>query len=78
MQYGGYNGVKKMLPKFVVNFLYSKMGRCFSKERLSRIDLDYYKDYLDTEELRRYPNLYSDILNRLYSLDIIRKTYGIN
>ena len=77
MKYGGYNGVKKMLPKSVVNFIYGKMGRQFNKERFNSIDIDLYSDILDVKEMKSHMNLYSDILNRLYSVDKIRKLFNI-
>lgn len=77
MKYGGYNGVKKMLPKSVVNFIYGKMGRQFNKERFNSIDIDLYSDILDVKEMKNHMNLYSDILNRLYSVDKIRKLFNI-
>jgi len=77
LQYKSYNKIKNMMPKWLVSFLYSKMGRTFSKERLSEIDFEYYKDCVKVDELKRYPNLYCDYLNRIYSLEVLRKAYGI-
>lgn len=78
MQYGGYNGIKKLLPKFVVNFIYGRLGRQFNKERFNSIDINLYADIFDVKELKSHMNLYSDILNRLYSVDKIRKIFNIS
>ena len=77
MQYKSYNGIKKIIPNSVLNFLYKKIGREFSKDRLEFIDFEKYKDVLNVVQLQRYPNLHSDILNRLYSVEVLRKHYNI-
>ena len=69
--------VKNLLPKAVVNFLYGKMGRAFSKARMESIEIDRYADVFDVKELKSHRNLYSDILNRLYSVDKMREIFGI-
>lgn len=77
LKYFSYNGIKKMLPKALVNFLYDRMGRSFDKKRFSEIDFDYYKDVVKVDELKKYPNLYSGILNRIYSIEVLRRILSI-
>lgn len=76
-QYWSYGGIKKMLPKAVVNFIFEKMGRKFSRKLYDNIDFDYYADVVKTEELKKYPNLYSITLNRMYSIEVLRKIMNI-
>lgn len=76
-QYWSYGGIKKMLPKAVVNFLFEKMGRKFSRKLYNNIDFEYYSDVVKTEELKKYPNLYSITLNRMYSIEVLRKIMNI-
>ena len=76
-QYFGYGGIKAMLPKWVVNKLYERMGRSFSKERFAAIDFDRYRDVVKVDELKRHRNLYSGTLNRMFSVEVLRKKYGI-
>lgn len=68
---------KAMLPKWVVNKLYERMGRSFSKERFAAIDMDRYAGVVKVDELKRHRNLYSATLNRLFSVEVLRKKYGI-
>lgn len=77
MQYKSFNGIKKLIPNVVLNYLYKRMGRHFPKERLSAIDMDRYKDVLKVNELKKYPNLHSEILNRLFSVEVLRKKMNI-
>lgn len=71
-----YNKIKALLPNILVDFLYKRLGRIFSNEKLSQIDFSYYKNVVNINMLKKYPNLYSGILNRMYSLEIIRKKLG--
>ncbi len=77
MQYKGYNGIKQMLPKFVVNYLYGRMGRKFDTSKLSGADLSIYEEMFDVKKFVRYPNLYSGYLNRLASVEVLRKKFNI-
>lgn len=77
MKYWGYTGIKKMMPKALVSFLYGKMGRKFNEAQFKSIDIELYADLFDVKELSSHKNLYSDILNRLYSVDKIRKIFNI-
>lgn len=41
------------------------------------IDIERYADLFDVRELKAHMNLYSDILNRLYSVDKIIKHFNV-
>lgn len=77
VQYFSYNGIKKMLPKWLVNKLYERMGRSFPKDRFNDIDIEYYRDVVKVDEIKKHPNLYYEILNRMYSIEMIRKIMKI-
>jgi len=77
VQYCGYSGIKEKLPNWVVDFIYKRMGRVFSTERFNQIDFELYKDVINVKPLMSHPNLYSGILNRLCSVEILRKKIGI-
>ena len=77
LKYFSYNGIKKMLPNALVNFLYERMGRSFDKKRFSKIDFEYYRDVVKVDELMKYPNLYSGVLNRIYSIEVLRRILKI-
>lgn len=77
MKYKSYNGIKKILPKSVVNFLYSRMGRVFDVNKLSGADLSLYDEMFDIKKFMKYPNLYSGYLNRLASVEVLRKKLNI-
>ena len=66
------------MPKFIVDRVYQRMGRSFILERYNAINIDYYRDLVDVEELKRYRNLYSYTLNRMYSIEILRKILNIS
>ncbi len=77
LHYFSFNGVKKLLPKTIVDFLYEKMGRSFSKTRFNAIDLDMYNDIVEVEEIKKHRNLYSNTLNRMYSVEVLRRKFNI-
>lgn len=77
MKYWGYGGIKKLMPKSLLSFLYGKLGRKFNEQQFNSIDIELYADLFDVKELSSHKNLYSDILNRLYSVDKIRKIFNI-
>lgn len=77
MQYKSYNGLKKMMPKFLVNFLFGRMGRKYDMTRLKGVDMSIYKEIVDVEEFSKHPNLYSGYLNRLSSVEVLRKKFNI-
>lgn len=77
LKYKSFLGIKKLLPKFVINYVYGKLGRKFNEELYNSIDIERYTDLFDVHELRAHMNLYSDILNRLYSVDKIIKHFNV-
>lgn len=77
MRYKSYNGIKQMLPKFVVNYLYGRMGRKFDISRLNGVVLSLYEEMLNIKKFMRYPNLYGGFLNRLASVEVLRKKFNI-
>ena len=77
IEYANYNGVKKILPDWAVDFIYKRMGRVFSQERFSQIDFKRYEDVIEVKPMMAHPNLYSAILNRLHSVETLRKIFNI-
>lgn len=77
LQYKGFSGVKKVLPKFVVNFVYGRLGRRYDVSRLKGVDMSVYKEVVNVKELTNHPNLYSGNLNRLSSVEVLRREFGI-
>lgn len=77
IQYKSYNGIKRILPKFVVNFLFGRMGRKYDVKRLKGVDLSLYREVINVDKYKRYPNMYSGYLNRLSSVEVLRKKFNI-
>ena len=77
MQYKGYGGLKKILPKFVKNYIYGRMGRKYDINRIHNIDLSLYRELIHVDNYLKYPNLYSIYLNRMTSVEILRKKFNI-
>lgn len=77
MQYKSYGNVKKMLPKCIVNYIYGRMGRKYDINRLNAIDLTIYEEVVNVKEFRKHPNLYSGYLNRMSSVEVLRKKFNI-
>lgn len=77
LEYKSFLGVKKILPKFIINYIYGKLGRKFNEDMFNSIDIERYAGLFDVRELKAHMNLYSDILNRLYSIDKIIKHYNV-
>jgi hypothetical protein len=78
IEYANYNGIKKILPDWVVDFIYKCMGRVFSAERFSQIDFKRYEDVIEVKSIMAHTNLYSAILNRLHSVETLRKIFDIS
>jgi hypothetical protein len=76
-KYRSYNWAKKALPRILVNYIYGKVGRSFPNHLLQDIDFSKYEDVVDCVSLKNYPNLYFNTLQRLYSLDVVRKQFNI-
>ncbi|WP_455510743.1 hypothetical protein [Butyricimonas paravirosa] len=77
IQYKSYNGIKRILPKFVVNFLFGRMGRKYDVKRLRSVDLSLYREVVNIDKYKKYPNMYSSYLNRLSSVEVLRKKFSI-
>lgn len=77
IEYANFNGIKRILPNWVVDFIYKRMGRVFSPERFSQIDFKRYDDVIEVKPMMAHPNLYSAILNRLHSVETLRKIFNI-
>lgn len=77
LQYKGYGGVKKVLPKFVKNFIFGRMGRKYDVSRIKNIDLSLYRELVHIDKYIKYPNLYSIYLNRMTSVEFLRKKFNI-
>lgn len=78
LQYKSYVSLKQRLPDWMVNLGYRLIGRVISKEYIDYIDFSYYQDIIDVKKLQRYPNLYWDMLQRMYSVEVLRKRFNIN
>ena len=48
-----------------------------SPERFSQIDFKRYDDVIEVKPMMAHPNLYSAILNRLHSVETLRKIFNI-
>lgn len=68
--------LKNRLPDFVLNWYKKKYGGA-DLFLLSEIDFTLYKDILNVNVIRRYPAVYRDTLQRLYSIEVLRKVMGI-
>lgn len=77
LQYKGYGGVKKLLPKCIKNYIYGKIGRTYDVSRINTIDLSFYKDLVNVNKYIKYPNLYSIYLNRMTSVEILKRKFDI-
>lgn len=77
LQYKGYNNLKKIMPKFLTNYIYGKMGRRYDVSRLKSIDLSIYRELVHADKYVKYPNLYSTYLNRMTSVEFLRKKFNI-
>ena len=60
-----------------MDFIYKRMGRVLSPERFSQIDFKRYDDVIEVKPMMAHPNLYSAILNRLHSVETLRKIFNI-
>ena len=77
MKYKSYEGVKKILPNCIKNFIYGRMGRKYDIGRIHDIDISFYRDLIHVDKYLKYPNLYSIYLNRLTSVEVLRKKFNI-
>lgn len=77
IQYKSYNRIKRILPNFVVNFIYGYMGRKYDINRLNGVDLAIYREVVNVDKYLKYPNMYSGYLNRLSSIEVLRRKFNI-
>lgn len=75
--YKSFNSIKNRLPIFLVNYIYKMLGRRTDLSKLNTVDMSIYKDIINVNELIKYPHLNYEIINRIISLDYIRKQMGI-
>lgn len=76
-QYKSYAKYKKMMPAWMQNLYYKRKISSFDNNMMSDIDFDYYKEIINITELKRYPALYKEVFERLYSIEVIRNVMGI-
>ena len=77
LRYFSYLKFKTLCPKGLLNYLYERKGHKFDKKKLSDINFDLYSEVVNTKELQKYPNLHFEELNKIYSLEVLRKHFGI-
>lgn len=77
MKYKSYEGVKKILPNCIKNFIFGRMGRKYDIGQIHDIDFPFYRDLVHVDKYLKYPNLYSIYLNRMTSVEILRKKFNI-
>ena len=76
-QYKHYGKWKEMAPRCIVDWYYRYKGQTFPKKYMEKIDFSYYEDVLNIKELKSYPALYKKNLERLFSIDVVRKALNI-
>ena len=69
--------LKNNLPDFVLDLYKKRQGATFDTSLYKEIDFSLYDDIVNTRLIRRYPGVYRDILQRLYSIDVIRRIMKI-
>ena len=81
VQYKVYSPfLKKIIPVWMINLAYNRVALIKSnldKTLVKKIDFDFYSDVIRSNHVRRNSTYYFDLINRLYSLEIIRKKYNI-
>ena len=81
VQYKSYSPfLKKIVPIWMINLVYNRVALIKSnldKKMVKDIDLNFYKDVIRSKHIKRNKNYYYDLINRLYSLEIIRKRFAI-
>lgn len=68
--------LKDRLPDFILEIYKKKNSRCFDKLLMSQINFDDYADIIQVNRLCRYPSVYNSVLERLYSIEILRRKFG--
>lgn len=69
--------LKNKLPDFVLNWYKKRHGGDFEQSLMREIDFSLYEDVLNVSVIRRCPAVYRDVLQRLYSIEVVRKKMGI-
>ncbi len=77
IKYFSYLKIKKLLPKPLLNLVYKIKGVNYKKMLLNDIDFDVYKDVVNIKQIKTYPNIYMDELNKIYSIEVLRKKFNI-
>lgn len=76
-QYKHWGNLKKKLPDWFIDLYYRRKGHCFNTTLLSGIDFSIYDDIINTKRVMSRPGLYKGVLERLYSLEVIRQKMNI-
>lgn len=69
--------LKSNLPDFVLDWYKKRQGAVFDTSLYKNIDFSLYDDIVNTRRIKKYPGVYRDVLQRLYSIDLIRRVMGI-
>ena len=76
MKYSVYpTWLKKLMPIWLKNFLYNKVGlrkNNIDYSILDGIEWSIYKDVVKVDRLKKYPVYYHEIIKRMYSLEQVR------
>lgn len=76
--YKSFNGLREKLPDWMVNLAYKILDRKKQTDEITKsIDYDFYAPFLSVKSLKRFPNLYSDVIHRLASVEVVRKKLNI-
>lgn len=76
--YKSFNGLKEKLPDWMINLAYKILDHKKHTDEIAKsIDYNFYSDLLSVKSLKRFPNLYSDIINRIASVEVVRKNLNI-
>ena len=78
VQYKHYGNLKRRLPDWFIDFWYRRQGMVFDKKLLMDIDFSVYEKVLNTNVIRKRLGLYKVNLERLYSIEVLRKVMGIS
>lgn len=82
MKYSVYpTWLKKLMPIWLKNFLYNKVGlrkNNIDYSLIEGIEWSIYKDVVKVDRLKKYPVYYHEIIKRMYSLEQVRKVCAIS
>ena len=74
---GTIGSLKSMMPDWMVEIYKIFRGVRFNKEYLAQIDFDTYADVVNVKRLQKYPGMYKTVLERLFSVEILRNKMQI-